>query len=1217
MRLRSLAWLAPAAILTVDAAISVQSVSLPDIDFASLGEILFTGNFKGISVNQYSDNHLDIDNASSTDDYLIYSPRPNSYLELDASDGDIRSICELDGIAYLAGNFTRLGSQEIRSVAAVNTTSGDISALDSGISGEALVAYCDTDNRLVYFGGSFDNNVAIWNISSSSWADVPFTGLTGGPVTSIVSWQDNLVFGGKFTGLGNGTSSTSDITYTTSELQLVNLKVSNVTVSGTSNSSYSDPRSVICASNISASDSTWLLEDGQKGMWHASFSYYAYPTRIRLRNADADGRGTKTFRFIAEPINGILNLTYTDPDTGATAYCDAFCPLANISTADYQDFEFVNVIGMEGFYIDILDYYGAAGGLSEVQLYQEKILTYAINDYNEPLECGIAADYISKATSTGDWDVTTVSGTSYLSSNVSESSSDDISVTLYPAITLSGNYSVLLYTPGCTGDNTCSYRGRVNITVVASPDEAPTSSTLYQTNDYEKFDIIYEGYVEANDDSFRPSVTVAPLAGQSGNFTVVAESVQFIVTSTSGGLNGLFEYEAANYTSSNASSIVIYDTAVNSAGNMLDDSAYVYSLAATDSALFVAGKFSGDSVNNFFALSSGGDLGTAHGGLDDAVYTIALTQDENSVLVGGNFTASADDSELLYVASYSIENGSWTALDAGLNGPVDTVVKISLNISGSVYSVLAFNGNFTEINGYEEDDAIKSKGFALWIESDEEWAERSSLELPYLTGSLSSSADLGDGASLLVGNIIAESLSTSSGAIMTSDLDLSGLPFSFEESDESSSLKKRAVVDIFSDVAARGIFAGSFMTLNDTLFTAVSGKFTVDSADQFYENFVVFDSDKVIGGLSEGELSEDSAITVVYNHQNTSFIIGGAFSGTIGSSTVNGLAIWNAITGSFASTQPSALGGNNVQVNAITLRPNSSELVIAGSFSTAGNISCSNLCLYDTETGSWSAVADGLSGNITSFEFLDANKLVVVGNMTTSDYVKCYMAQYDFSTSSWNMLGTESNQLQGPVEAFVISDSIYDVIVAGTYLNNTDYLWAYASDSWTDIGADLSNGSKIYDILLLNLKTADDSRTSSIIPSDRILLVVGDLIIDSDHVSAALYDGSSWTPFLYTVKDDGTAGSVFTISTEIAKSIIVSAVTEEEVHHMKSGYVVLISLAISVAIMCLLVGGAFLIGYWKRRSEGYEQFPVQYDNRIAQLMPPSALFTDLSASPRS
>jgi hypothetical protein len=60
------------------------------------------------------------------------------------------------------------------------------------------------------------------------------------------------------------------------------------------------------------------------------------PTKLRLRNTHFQGRGTKTFRFVAHPIDGIMNFTYVDPATSETHACDATCPLSNDPNVEFQ-----------------------------------------------------------------------------------------------------------------------------------------------------------------------------------------------------------------------------------------------------------------------------------------------------------------------------------------------------------------------------------------------------------------------------------------------------------------------------------------------------------------------------------------------------------------------------------------------------------------------------------------------------------------------------------------------------------------------------------------------------------------------------------------------------------------------------------------------------------------------------------------------------------------
>jgi hypothetical protein len=70
-----------------------------------------------------------------------------------------------------------------------------------------------------------------------------------------------------------------------------------------------------------------------------------------------------------------MNLTYSDPVTNQTLNCDAFCPLSD--KADFQDFFFVNNVGMNSFRIDILEFYGAGGGLAGIELFQDGLLDFS------------------------------------------------------------------------------------------------------------------------------------------------------------------------------------------------------------------------------------------------------------------------------------------------------------------------------------------------------------------------------------------------------------------------------------------------------------------------------------------------------------------------------------------------------------------------------------------------------------------------------------------------------------------------------------------------------------------------------------------------------------------------------------------------------------------------------------------------------------------------
>ena len=234
--------------------------------------------------------------------------------------------------------------------------------------GQVSAIFCDRDSNAVYLGGDFkggnSTNAIAW-VGTSGWANLPFAGFNG-PVNAISkATNGNIIFGGSFTGLGNTTTPTKD------DQQVINL--SSATVRAGSSSlvnGFGNPRNIVCTTDgQDAPGRTWLIQDKSPGFWRAELQFGFEPSMLRLRNTGQDGRGTKTFRFTALPNGGIMNFTYTDPDTGKGALCDSQCPLSSTSSVA-QDFRFVNSIGMNSFQIDVSDWYGNGGGLNGIELFQ-------------------------------------------------------------------------------------------------------------------------------------------------------------------------------------------------------------------------------------------------------------------------------------------------------------------------------------------------------------------------------------------------------------------------------------------------------------------------------------------------------------------------------------------------------------------------------------------------------------------------------------------------------------------------------------------------------------------------------------------------------------------------------------------------------------------------------------------------------------------------------
>ena len=354
--------------------LNFDPVPPPPLDLSQLGRVALTGDFDAISL--YSYKQQTEDRYSTNGSQSLITQQPNGdFATTITSDAYIKSMCPFimyDGTlagVVVGGNFTSLGGQEAQGVAMFVPNTQKVTPL-RGLTGSVEVLWCDQQTNTVYVGGNFkggnSTNAIAW-IGTSGWSDLPFAGFNG-PVNTIRGAPNgNVIFGGSFTGLGNTTTPTHK------DQQVISLSSANITTgSASTTTDFSDPRNIVCKnSGQDGPGKTWLLPDSSPGSWRADFNFGFEPTKLRLWNTREGGRGTKTFRFTAFPLNGIMNFTYFDPATNKNATCDAWCPLSQDSKALYRDFHFVNTVGMSAFEIDILAWYGQGGGLGGLELFQD------------------------------------------------------------------------------------------------------------------------------------------------------------------------------------------------------------------------------------------------------------------------------------------------------------------------------------------------------------------------------------------------------------------------------------------------------------------------------------------------------------------------------------------------------------------------------------------------------------------------------------------------------------------------------------------------------------------------------------------------------------------------------------------------------------------------------------------------------------------------------
>lgn len=1117
---------------------------MPDtnLDFSSLGQVAVAGDFDSISVYEYEGQKEGFSNNGSTS---ILSSLPNgAYQALASTDASINAMVNFilsDGTlagVVVGGNFTSIGGIDAKGVALFNPATNEITPLP-GIEGVVTSLLCVSETDTVYVGGSFEaansTNAIAW-IGTTGWANLPFAGFNA-PVTSITQAPNgHIVFGGSFSGLGNMTIPTGP----QANAQVINLLTATITtLEDTSTAGYKNANNILCPSNgTDGPSSTWLLADQVAGWWRADMGFGYEPTKLRLWNTNEGGRGTKTWRFIAHPIEGIMNFTYIDPATGRVETCDAECPLSHNASNPYTDFYFVNVVGMNSFTIEILDWYGMGAGLDGIELFQDDIFVYADNDFNEPACSG--AEFPSQATRTGAW-VTVPSGQStneYLAATVSASNLEQTQVVFQPDIKTTGNYSVTIYTPGCLQDGTCASRGVVNVSgTLTSGGANAFSSQIFQTNQYEKYDQVFLGEIEAASSSFRPSVTITPTASQ-GSVHVVASRVKFGQISLIDGLNGLFEYNP---------NVAIVNTDfsqsdINNAGTSLKPGAMVNALITKDQIIYVAGQFHDDVFDNIMAFEGSTATSLTGGGLNGAVSSLYTMGDY--LYAGGNFnnTQSADVQGLTNVGAYSYSRNIWTTLGAGLDGPVDSIIPLQLNITADKpETTIAFSGSFTNIKATGSSSSKAANGLAVWVPSHNDWLENLNITQLALAGQLCSYVDVPKGPYLVAGDLASAGWGISGVAALSesgNNVVLEQLPLKISPSDTQSTLTKRALT---GSPNVTGVVTGAYYQNGKRNVTVLGGHFTGTATNGSTIHNLLFlnaSDSNMVTGLRSGIDSNSTFLAL--QPQNDLLFAGGSVTGQVGDASINGLVVYDMLAAGYRNPQPAALVGPNVMVNAISLKEGTTQLYIGGSFQqTAQQLSCPSVCMYDTSTNQWNTVGSGLDGTVTTLYWSSSTTLMAGGNLTiangTSVGTTTYVAVYNTKKQTWTAI--KSTAIPGPVTAFATaSDDDSNYWVSGTAKNGSLFLINMDNGDDKPVWHAFDVATDIRGLKVVQLSSSHGS--SQYLNNKYSLLLTGMLNLPTyGNVSAALFNGTAFEPLLLASTNSGDAGSISQIFTSKISSL--------------------------------------------------------------------------------
>lgn len=1177
--------------------IRLESLQQPDLDLSSFNneEFGILGNFDTVTKYSYIGASDFTDQVSSSNNNSLIFTSNNQFFKIgDIQGGAVESIIPLNQNQFLIiGDFEFIGNYSVVGPLIYNTSSGDIT--DLNITGVNTALF---DDDLIYLGGDFTYNstqsAAIYNLTEEKLYSTPFRGFgSSSHVNSIISVGSSIIFGGKFDNLGypqllSQSYNTSSISVETS--QLVSLKYATF-----SSSDSSDASEVQCP----GSSNGWSVSDVTAATLNIDLPLTIIPFKIRLYNSEETASQISLFRLITGPSGSIMNLTYIDPSTGELELCDAWCPLYNSTnlalaaessdslsvayddntisfSSSFQEFGFINSLDVSSIIFQALDSYGNSIALFGFQIYQSIFSTYANNTYNEP-SCDSAGDY-SKSVLEGTW---SSADDGYLTTTVSPG--DSAGVVFYPNITYAGEYTILLYTPGCSSDASCAYRGVVNASIIYDDtDELIASYSIYQTNSELKYDSMYSGNltggvrIEMMYDSELSGTGSVELVAYKVDTTII--SIDDLVSSNGSiPINGIFEYSPSNFTQLNTANltetILIGNTTINTLGGDLSENAEVF-LAYFNDEIIVAGDFDSDSYgDNFLRISVDEDdstdeavsakLESVDGGLNGAVS--ALYTVDAGVIIIGSFDNTNDDATINSLGDASTSSISNVAL---------------FNSSWYSFPSQITNSTFTDIiiNGTE-----------YWVFGTDKWIVESN--------------------SLFTDNLLLSFDAMASGSQSSDTLFAGSLRYADSIANNGSLTNGANFKNITSDSLDGSIQTGLFINSSLSVF---GGDFTISD----FSN-LLFVQDNSSFGIDRAWIS-DSFISKLFAIDGNLFI----GSGIEGGKSLDGVLIYNLNTSSFIDNQPSDLASNtsSIIVNEFGIL-NNTYLIVGGEFTSAGNVSCSGLCFYNLNESSWESLIDSFSGSVTGFRFIN-NTLVISGdlNYDGSDY---YLFAYDFNSTKQSEQPDAFDSINQSVNSFILVDNS----TTGRIIVTNEYsISAYDGSNWSNITT-FENDSIISDISLFEINDSNDSNDEKFFNSNQLLFASGYLQLKTyGYSNIAYYNGSEWVPYLITTDgtSTSTASSIFmnkdisslfqsgsissqTSQTSESPSPSSSSSPKEKSGKMDRGFIVLVSLAVAVGTVSLLGGLAAFILY-KKRSHDYTPLePRVNETEMLDTVPPENL----------
>lgn len=955
---------------------------------------------------------------------------------------------------------------------------------------------------------------------------------------------------------------------------------------------------------------------------------------------------------------------YIGEDGSFTMYYDSSTKSKTLGYGGtYQEFALINDVEIDKMGLTITAWYGSRAELTGLELYLNSIRVYGndtLNEANCDTESYLNAAVIDDGTWVSVQSLTdSVTDTSYIVSEVTNSSVNP-RITLYPNILYAGDYSILFYTPGCTEDGSCSKRSKVNVTVLDTSDLVVATKIIYQNNDNDKFDYLFYGHLNgSSSDNGKNRVTIEYVGSIDLTATdpwvvvdkVVANIVSldnyYLTNSTNTtdtnnetdyetlkiSLNGLFEYSLGNFSDFEESLVYkkegnetiieltntfVGNSTINELSGELSLGSVVNQITLQNSSdavtLYLLGNFESSSVSlsndNVLTLNIDGYNSTSNSTeavLRKRQFTKRDDVEFSGVTFNDSITALYDVSNgYVAIGAFSASGSNSSAFKNLLNDndTTSTANNFALNVDGTWYSF----GNDYQATNFSQFVSIDLDGSRFYVFSSDDgtyavW-DNTNFEWPTL-GNLDISSEV--------------TLSERDQQI------ISGSSFGTMDyyGDGEGWFKNNTQFNNYGlNITSGGIINSFFLSPS---LSVVSGRFKANLSA--IENVALIE-DNVASSLSGSpEWDSDTAVTTLYVDNNGDYLFMGTNGSMLtGSDNVTGLVLYNLANETFSSVQPATLStndGSGIEVNAMVYYDTGKQLLVGGHFDNAGSLSCGPFCIYEVENTRWVDPLSGagslsISGNVTDAKFLSSNQVLLSGNLTFNGSDVSF-AVYSFSSSSLTSAGSALNDLNvdGVLQKYIITEKSTGELNNRMVAYGSGFILGFNGSSWNSIasGIEFTDATQFSDLKLVELSNSNSANTDEeYFDDDQALLLSGIFnLTNYGSVNAALFDGSSWIPYIFSSLLSSGLGVINSLLLEDVYRYQSSSDLISDDKGLSAGKIVGISLACAIGSTAL-IGLLFLIPmfYLVRDSKSKRQVDQRiHEDDMMEVVNPEDLLHEI------